>query len=228
MGDAPISKREFTFLATESSGRVSALLERPADAWALLVLAHGAGAGMHHWFMEAVTKRLLDRGLAVLRYNFPYMEQGKKRPDNQPKLLKTVRSSMDAARETVGDLPILAGGKSMGGRMTSLVAAADGLGEVAGLLFFGFPLHSPAKPGSERAAHLPDVTVPMLYLQGTRDSLARLDLLEPVLAPLPLATLHVVEGADHGFHVLKRSGRTDEEVLDELAEAAVLWARRIV
>jgi len=227
MGEGHISKRELTFVGTESSGQVSALLERPDDAWALLVFAHGAGAGMRHWFMEAVTGRLLDRGLAVFRYNFPYMEQGKKRPDYQPKLLKTVRSSMDAAREAAGDLPVLAGGKSMGGRMTSLVAAADGLGDVAGLVFFGFPLHSPAKPGSERAAHLPDVTVPMLYLQGTRDSLARLDLLGPVLTPLTLATLHEVEGADHGFHVLKRSGRTDEEVLDELADEAVRWGRGV-
>jgi predicted alpha/beta-hydrolase family hydrolase len=184
---------------------------------------------MRHRFMEALTDRLVGRGLSVFRYNFPYMEQGRKRPDHAPKLLKTVRSAVSAARDEARGLPLLAGGKSMGGRMTSQVAAAGDIGEVRGLVFFGFPLHAPGKPGTERAAHLADVGQAMLLLQGPRDSLARLELITEVVEPLrPRATLHVVEGADHGFHVLKRSGRTDEEVLDELAESTARWARVLV
>lgn len=228
MSIKPVSETRLQFLATDSSGLVSALFQRPEHAWALVVVAHGAGAGMDHWFMDAVADRLVARGLAVLRYNFPFTEQGKKRPDYQPKLLKTVRSAHALALELADGLPLFEGGKSMGGRMTTLVAAAGDLDGTSGLIFFGFPLHSPAKPGSERAAHLPDVPMPMLFLQGTRDSLARLDLLEPVLEPLQTATLHIVEGANHGFHVPKRSGRTDDEVLDELADAAATWARAVI
>lgn len=216
------------FVATESSGEVSGLLQRPADAIALLALAHGAGAGMKHRFMQDIADRLAERRIAVLRYNFPFTERGKRRPDYQPKLLKTVRSAHAKALNVAEGLPVFAGGKSMGGRMTSLVAADSGLEGLNGLVFFGFPLHSPAKPGTERAAHLDRVSVPMLFLQGTRDNLARLDLLEPVLEPLPRATLHVVEGADHGFHVLKRSGRSDADVLDELADEAARWVAALV
>ena len=212
------------FEATESSGNVSALLMHPAGADCLLVLGHGAGAGMLHPFMEALALRLADRRIATFRYQFPYMEHGRGRPDYQPILLKTVRSAVSAASALSNGLPLFAGGKSMGGRMTSLAAAKQPLGTLQGIVFFGFPLHPPNKPGVERAEHLREVGVPLLFLQGNRDKLAPLDLLEPVRKELiQTATLHVVEGADHGFHVLKRSGRTDDEIQDELANATRSW-----
>lgn len=204
---------------------VSALLTRPTAADCLLVLAHGAGAGMRHSFMEALSERLADRRIATFRYQFPYMEHGRRRPDYQPILLKTIRSAVLAASALSEGLPLLAGGKSMGGRMTSLAAAKEPLRAVRGIVLFGFPLHPPQKPGVERSEHLREVGVPLLFLQGTRDKLAPLDLLEPVCQDLPhSARLHVVEGADHGFHVLKRSGRTDDEVMEELADATRSWA----
>jgi hypothetical protein len=215
---------ELTFDASNSAGSVSALLDVPPDAWALLVFAHGAGAGMGHRFMSGMSNRLGERGIGTFRYQFPYAEAGKKRPDPQPILLATVRSAVRRAGEE--GLPLLAGGKSMGGRMTSLAASAEPLPDVRGIVFFGFPLHPPGKPGAERAAHLSDVTVPLLFLQGTRDTLAKLELIEPVIDNLGnAATLHVADGADHGFHVQKRSGRTDADVMDELADAVVVWAR---
>jgi predicted alpha/beta-hydrolase family hydrolase len=199
---------------------------------------------MRHRFMEAAAEKLADRGIATFRYQFPYMEKGGRRPDYRPILLKTVRSAVAAAGElaaglaadpatgpadnlaadVANGLPIFAGGKSMGGRMTSMAAAGEPLNGVRGIVFFGFPLHPVSKPGVERADHLSDVTVPMLFLQGTRDKLAPLDLLAPVRDRLGKnATLHVVEGADHGFNVLKRSGRTDEEALDELVDTTRAW-----
>jgi predicted alpha/beta-hydrolase family hydrolase len=215
---------EHEFEATTSSGTVSALLTRPPKAECLLVLAHGAGAGMRHVFMEMLAARLADRRIATFRYQFPYMEQGRRRPDYQPILLKTVRSAVTAASALSDGLPLFVGGKSMGGRMTSLAAAKEPLDAVRGIVFFGFPLHPVKKPGVERSEHLKDIGAPLLFLQGTRDKLAELDLIEPVCQDLAeRATLHVVEGADHGFHVLKKSGRTDEEVLDELADAARAW-----
>ena len=202
----------------------TALLDRPDDARALLLFGHGAGAGMHHPFMEAVAARLSDAGIATFRYQFPYMAAGKRRPAPRPVLIETVRTAVAAAREHAPDLPLFAGGKSMGGRMTSLAQATQPLDGVSGLVFFGFPLHPAPKPGTERGNHLADITVPMLFLQGDRDKLAGLDLLQPVLVGLgPRATLHVVEGGDHSFAVLKRSGRTDDEALDELAGAAARW-----
>ncbi|HUG41827.1 MAG TPA: alpha/beta family hydrolase [Longimicrobiales bacterium] len=211
------------------SGPVSGLLDRPTEARALLVLAHGAGAGMRHAFMEAAADALAARGVATLRYQFPYMEAGGKRTDRPAVAQATVRAAVDAGARACPDLPLLAGGKSFGGRMTSQAAAADGLAGVRGLIFFGFPLHPPGREGTERAAHLEEVGIPMLFLQGTRDTLAELTLLRPVAAALgDRATLHVVEGADHSFHVLKRSGRTDEEVLAELGEAAAGWIRRVL
>ncbi len=205
------------------------MLLRPDEAWALLVFGHGAGAGMAHPFMQAVAERLGQRGVASFRYQFPYMEQGRRRPDHAPRLTGTVRSAVATAHALAGDLPLIAGGKSMGGRMTSQAWAAEPLSGVAGLVFFGFPLHSPAKPGMERADHLSEVAIPMLFLQGTRDKLALMDLVTPVCERLGArATLHVVDGADHGFHVLKRSGRTDEEVLDELADVTKGWIRRVL
>ena len=215
---------EHRFEATTSSGDVSALLMRPLDADCLLVLAHGAGAGMRHPFMEAVAARLADRRIATFRYQFPYIEHGRRRPDYQPVLLKTVRSAASAASDVSDGLPLFAGGKSMGGRMTSLAASKGPLSTIQGIVFFGFPLHPPQKPGIERSEHLGKVGVPLLFLQGTRDKLAPLDLLEPVCQDLlQTTTLHVVEGADHGFHVLKRSGRTDDEVQNELADATRSW-----
>ena len=212
-------------------GNVSALLLEPADARQLLVFAHGAGAGMRHPFMEAVSTRLAQRGVATLRYQFPYMEGGRKRPDPPAILLATVRAEVERAAEiaaasAVGpSLPILAGGKSMGGRMTSQAAGRGELPDVKGLVFFGFPLHAAGRPSSDRAAHLSDVTVPMLFLQGTRDSLADLDLVRSVCDALGgWARLHAVDEGDHSFHVRKSSGRTDDEVLDELADVTVEWA----
>lgn len=212
------------FNATESSGDVSALLLRPVGADCLLVLGHSAGAGMQHSFMEALAVRLADRRIATFRYQFPYMEQGRGRPDYQPILLKTVRSAVLAATALSDGLPLFAGGKSMGGRMTSLAASKDPLPAIRGIFFWGFPLHPAQKPGVERAEHLREVGVPLLFLQGTRDKMAPLDLLEPVCRDLlQTTTLHVVEGADHGFHVLRKSGRTEDEVQDELADATRSW-----
>jgi uncharacterized protein len=216
---------EHHFLATDSTGEVSALLSRPEGARWLYVFAHGAGAGMRHAFMEQVAVRLAALGIATFRYQFPYMEHGRGGPNPAPVLVKTVRSAVREASRLSPDLPLLAGGKSMGGRMTSTAAASGALAGVKGLAFFGFPLHAAGRPSADRGAHLADVGLPMLFLQGTRDKLASLDLLEPLLESVePRPRLHVVEGADHGFHVLKRSGRSDDEVLDEICSAFEAWA----
>lgn len=208
------------------AGSVSARLMRPDGARAGYVLAHGAGAGMDHPFMEAVATALAERGVATVRYQFPYMEAGKRRPDRAPLAQATVRAAVDAARTALPGLRLFAGGKSFGGRMTSQAAAESPLPGVAGLVFLGFPLHPSGRPATDRAAHLAGVSVPMLFVQGTRDALADLALLRPVLQDLgDRAALHVVEGGDHSFHVLKRSGRTDDEVLDSLAEAGSDWMR---
>jgi predicted alpha/beta-hydrolase family hydrolase len=212
-----------------SAGKtVAALLLRPAAARLLYVFGHGAGAGMEHRFMAAASARLAEHGIASLRYQFPYMEAGSRRPDSRATLLATVRAAVRAAADGAPDLPLLAGGKSMGGRMTSQAAAEAPLPGVRGLVFFGFPLHPAGRPGIERAAHLAEVELPMLFLQGERDKLADLDLLRPVCAGLgPRASLHVVPEADHGFHVPKRSGRTDDEVLAELARTVAAWSAAI-
>jgi predicted alpha/beta-hydrolase family hydrolase len=225
---APLQPKEQRFLATDSSGEVSAILVRPRAARALYVFAHGAGAGMRHAFMTAVAERLAARAVASFRFQFPYMEAGRGGPNPAPVLVKTVRSAVGEATRLVPDLPLVAGGKSMGGRMTSTAAATEALPGVRGLAFFGFPLHAAGRPSSERGAHLADVGLPMLFLQGTRDRLAELSLLEPLVRKLrPKADLHVVEGADHGFHVPKSSGRTDEDVLDELCDAFVGWLEKL-
>jgi len=207
-------------------GGVTGLLARPDGATCLAVLAHGAGAGMRHPFMEAVAERLGARRIATLRYQFPYTEAGRRRPD-PPRLLEaTVRAAVAAASAAAPDLPLYAGGKSMGGRMTSMAAAADPLPGVRGLFFLGFPLHPAKQPATRRGEHLAAVAVPMLFLQGSRDALAELALLGPLVDALgPRATLHEVAGADHGFHVLVRSGRNHGEVLDELADQVAAWAR---
>lgn len=195
------------------------LLLRPDAASAMFLFAHGAGAGMSHPFMEGLATALYERDVATLRYQFPYMEAGKKRPDSTRRLEETVRGAIAEARSVAPELRLFAGGKSMGGRISSQVVAQDGGAGIDGLIFVGFPLHAPGKPSSHRGAHLAKVTCRMLFLQGTRDALARIDLMEQLCASLELATLHVVEGGDHSFKVLKRSGRTEAEVLDELANA---------
>jgi uncharacterized protein len=202
--------------------KLPALVVRPTDACLIYVMAHGAGAGMRHAFLAAMAQALAARRIATFRYPFLYMHLGGKRPD-PPKLLEaTVRAAIAAA--AAENLPMIAGGKSMGGRMTSQLCAREPQ-PVRGLAFLGFPLHPPKQPGETRAVHLADVTLPMLFLQGTRDTLADLELMRGVASRLgPRATMHVVEGADHGFHVLKRSGRTDEQVLDELADTIAAWA----
>jgi uncharacterized protein len=189
------------------------------------VFAHGAGAGMRHAFMIAMSERLAALGIATLRYQFPYMEAGNRRPDPQATLTTTVRSALAAAAEAAPGLPIFAGGKSMGGRMTSLAAAEAPLAGVHGLVFFGFPLHPTGRPATTRADHLQAIDLPLLFLQGARDRLADLHLLEPVCARLGArATLHVVPMADHSFHVPKRSGRSDADVQLELAHVVSSWA----
>lgn len=210
-------------------GRVSAILLRPPDAWAGYVLAHGAGAGMRHRFMERIAQALSERGLATLRYQFPYTESGSRRPDPPGMLEATVRAAVDAAHETLPELPLVAGGKSLGGRMTSNAQARRPLPGVAALVFLGFPLHPAKQPAERRADHLPAVELPMLFLQGTRDALAELDLITGVCDRLgPRATLHAVDGADHAFEVLKRSGRQEEEVMAELADTIVAWCRLVM
>ena len=211
-----------------TSGVVSALLLRPRQARACFVFAHGAGAGMTHSFMETAAAGLAGRGVATLRYQFPYMEKGSKRPDPPGTAHAAVRAAAtEAARQCAG-LPLLAGGKSFGGRMTSQAQAKTPLAGVRGLAFFGFPLHAAGKPSSERAAHLAEIHIPMLFMQGTRDKLAEPDLLKPVVDGLaPLATLHLVEGADHSFHVPARSGRNDREVMNDVLDAFVAWIGRI-
>jgi uncharacterized protein len=206
---------------------VSALFDRPDDARALIALAHGAGAGMRHAFMEAVSARLVAARVAVLRYQFPYVEAGRRAPDPPGVLTASVRAAVAAAAKLAPGLPLFAGGKSLGGRMTSTAAAQQPLPGVRGIAFFGFPLHAPGKPGRKRADHLRDVAVPMLFLQGTRDPLADLGELRPVLDALgDRATLHVVDGGDHGFHVPKRSGRTDAQVLDEICARVAEWIEK--
>ena len=218
-----MNTRQITISAADTS--VSGLLARPANARCLLILAHGAGAGMRHPFMARISERLAAEGIASLRYQFPYMEAGRRRPDRRDVLVATVRAAVEAAASEAPELTLFAGGKSMGGRMTSLAAAERALPGVQGLVFFGFPLHPAGRPSIERAGHLDAVDLPMLFLAGERDRLAELELLQPVCAELgERASLHVVAGADHGFHVLKRSGRTDGEVLGELASATSRWA----
>jgi predicted alpha/beta-hydrolase family hydrolase len=219
--------KNFRF-AVGSAVEVSAILVLPAKARWLLVLGHGAGAGMTHPFLESLAGELALAGVATLRYQFPYMEERRRIPDSPVVLTATVAAAVRAAAGAAPGLPLLAGGKSMGGRMTSQAAAQQQLDGVRGLVFFGFPLHPPNRPGTKRADHLSDVNVPMLFLQGTRDAFADLKLLGPICNKLGSpATLHVIETADHSFHMLKNSGKTDADVLRELALTTASWADKL-
>jgi len=210
-------------------GDVSGLLLRPNGAQVLYVLAHGAGAGMRHPFLEDVARRLAERGIATLRYQFPYMERRARRPDPPAVAAATVRAAVAEAGRAAPGLPLVAGGKSFGGRMTSTAQAEETLPGVRGLVFLGFPLHPPGRPGDKRAEHLAQVRIPMLFVQGDRDEFADLKLLRPVVTQLgERATLHLVEGGDHSFHVLKRSGKTAADVMGELTDAIVAWTTGIM
>jgi uncharacterized protein len=216
-------------IGVANAGEVSALLLRPAKAHCMLALAHGAGAGMRHAFLEELASELAQAGVATLRYQFSYMEQGRKAPDKPAVLTATVQAAVQAAAQAAPGLPLFAGGKSMGGRMTSQAAALGLLPQIRGIVFFGFPLHPPKQPGTRRADHLAEVEVPMLFLQGTRDPLAPLESIRGVCKKLGRgATLLVFEGADHSFHVPKKSGKCDAEVLQELAQEAAEWMKKLV
>jgi len=223
-----MADREELSFDVAGAGKVSALLQRPQKARWLLLLAHGAGAGMRHPFMQSLATELASAQIGTLRYQFPYMEQRRGRPDSPAVATSTVAAAMQAASQAALGLPLLAGGKSFGGRMTSQAAAQGLLPNVRGLVFFGFPLHPPNKPETKRAEHLAKVPMPMLFLQGTRDTLADLNLLRPIVSKLgSLATLHTIESADHSFRVLKSSGKSDGAVLTELAQTMAAWAESL-
>lgn len=211
-------------IAVDDTQRVSGLLQTPPTARACYVMAHGAGAGMAHPFMASVANHLADRNIATFRYQFPYMERGSKRPDTPLLVQATVRAAVAAASRLVPELALFAGGKSFGGRMTSQAQAVSPLSGVRGLVFVGFPLHPPGKPSDERGAHLFDVQIPMLFLQGTNDEFAELPLLETLVGKLAArATLKLFEDADHSFHVPARTGRKDSEIRVEMADALRDW-----
>jgi predicted alpha/beta-hydrolase family hydrolase len=215
-------------IALDDTRRVSGLLQLPADARACYVVAHGAGAGMNHPFMAAVADGLAARGIATLRFQFPYMERGSKRPDSPKIAQDTVRAAVAAAARAAPGLPLIAGGKSYGGRMTSQAQAEAPLREVRGIAFLGFPLHAPGRASDERGAHLADIEIPMLFLQGTRDDFADRELLQKLVDRLGRrTTLRWVADADHSFHVPARFGRNDEEVRTEMLDALARWIETV-
>ena len=209
-------------------GSVSALLIRPEGAKALYLFAHGAGAGMRHKAMASNAEGLAERGIATLRYQFPYMEKGSKRVDPPKVAHAAVRAAAAKTVELAPDLPLFAGGRSFGGRMTSQAQAEEPLPGVRGLAFIGFPLHPAGKPGIERAEHLGRVKVPMLFVSGARDALAETDLLKPVVESLGhRATLHVIADADHSLKIPVRSGRTPVQAEAEALDAMAEWMLRL-
>ncbi|MFT5765837.1 MAG: putative alpha/beta-hydrolase family hydrolase [Saprospiraceae bacterium] len=218
--------RKLKINISKEIGTVSALLQMPKDATALLVLSHGAGAGMEHPFMETLAHQLAENKVATLRFNFAYMENGGG-PDRPKKAHPAIKAAVKKALNYADGLTLLAGGKSFGGRMTSQVAALGELEEVKGIVYFGFPLHAPGKPGMERAAHLADIKIPQLFLQGTRDTLAKIDLMEKVCKKLKKATLVKMEGGDHSFKTLKSSGITHEEAIEQLAKETAKFAAKL-
>ncbi|MDI1270834.1 MAG: dienelactone hydrolase family protein [Polaromonas sp.] len=210
-----------------SGGTTSGLLQVPARAEVCYMFAHGAGAGMDHAFMGEIAQGLAERGIATLRYNFPYMEQGSKRPDSPAVAHAVVRAAVAQASRQLPGVPLFAGGKSYGGRMTTQAQALEPLPGVQGIVLVGFPLHPSGKPSTERAAHLAGIQLPMLFLQGTRDGLAELGLITQTTESLgKRATLHVIEGADHAFHVRVRSGRNDAQVREELLDTMACWMKQ--
>lgn len=218
---------ESRFVASPDKGKVSALLYLPSSPRALLVLGHGAGAGMRHVTLETISLGLAGIGVGTFRYQFPFMERGGGR-DTQAVSTATVRQAVAEGKKIAGDLPLLAGGHSFGGRMTSLAAAEGLLEGVSGLIFFGFPLHAPGKPGTDRAGHLPAIDLPMLFLSGTRDTLNQLDLFQPLVAQLgKKARLHLLDTADHGYKVLKRSRASEEDVFDEMIRVIDEWLSQL-
>lgn len=220
-----ITKKSFKIKISEKIGDVSAMLYSPVKPDAVLLFAHGAGAGMNNKFMEAVSLKLAEEGIASLRFNFPYMEKGKKMPDTKPLCVETISKAAAKAEKLMPGVPLFAGGKSFGGRMTSTAASEDKIPAVKGIIFFGFPLHPPGKPSNERAEHLYRVSQPMLFLQGSRDALADLKFLKPVVKKLGRkAKLFVVDDADHSFHVPKGNKLTDSEVIEILCSEVKKWA----
>ncbi len=216
-------------ISVDDTHRIPGLLQTPPEASACYVMAHGAGAGMKHPFMQAMADVLAGDGIATLRYQFPYMERGSKRPDAPRLAHATVRAAVAEASRLLPELALVAGGKSFGGRMTSQAQAASPLPGIRGLVFLGFPLHPAGKPSNERGAHLYDVEVPMLFLQGTRDELADLPLLQTLVAKLgERATLKLFEDSDHSFHVPARTGRKDPEIMAQMSAASVDWIRRVI
>jgi predicted alpha/beta-hydrolase family hydrolase len=211
-------------IKVDDAHTVSGLMQVPDEASACLVLAHGAGAGMTHRFMAAAAAGLAVRGVATLRFQFPYMESGSKRPDRPALAHATIRAAV--ARAATCGLPLFAGGKSFGGRMTSQAQAETPLPDVLGLIFLGFPLHPANKPSTERAEHLTSVHIPMLFVQGSRDALADMTLLAPIVDTLR-ATLHRSENADHSFHVPARQGTTDQQILDQALDRVVEWMQLV-
>src|SRR5213080_1806241 len=225
----PVSSDPVAITVADGEATVSGLLLRPPGASQLYVLAHGAGAGMRHPFLETIARALAELDVATLRYQFPYMERRASRPDPPAVAAAAVRAAVAEAARLAPGLLLVAGGKSFGGRMTSTAQAEEPLPGVRGLVFLGFPLHPPGRPGDARADHLAEVQIPMLFLQGTRDDFADLTLLKPLIKRLgQRATLHLVEGGDHSFHVLKRSGRTDADVMGEIADAIAEWSATTV
>ena len=221
----PIAAAQETIeIRVDATNLVSGLLIAPTRPAACYVMAHGAGAGMTHRFMQSVAFGLAERGVATLLYQFPSMERGSKRPDRPPLAQATVRAAVSTAARLAPSLPLFAGGKSFGGRMTSQAQAERPLPGAHGLVFFGFPLHPAGKPAATRADHLAGIACPMLFLQGTRDALAEMDLLRPVIARLGArATLEMIEDADHAFHVPARSGRSDTAILAAALDVAAAW-----
>jgi predicted alpha/beta-hydrolase family hydrolase len=225
----PVSEAKPITIAVNDETRVSGLLQAPEDARACYVLAHGAGAGMKHPFMAAVAAELAERGIATLRYQFPYMEKESKRPDSPKLAHAAVRAAVGEAARLVPKLPLFAGGKSFGGRMTSQAQAAAPLPGVRGLAFLGFPLHPAGKPSRERGDHLFDVHIPMLFLQGSRDQLALLDHIEPVCKALGArATLVIVPDADHSFHVPAKTGKKDAQARGEVLDRLAAWIDGVI
>lgn len=218
------TKKSLKINVSETIGDVSALFYSPAKAESVMVFAHGAGAGMKNKFMEEVSVCLAGEGIATLRFNFPYMENGKKMPDTKPVCIAAIKAAVEKAGKLCPKLPVFGAGKSFGGRMTSTAASAGALDNIKGIIFFGFPLHAPGRPSNDRAEHLYSVNVPMLFLQGTRDALAELDLLKPVIKKISKsAELFTIEGADHSFHAKKEFNLKDKEIIEMICKEVKRW-----